>query len=107
MTERGKYVGFLDDQQWLNDLAFLVDITKHLADLNFKLQGKDQLVRKMYACVVAFVQKLKHFRKHLHQKKLLHFTTLATRSPATPLLLANLLMNSKRGFRIFNNMRIT
>jgi len=69
MTEKGKYVGFLDDQQWLNDLAFLVDVTKHLADLSFKLQGKDQLVHKMYECVVAFVQKLKLFWKHFRSEE--------------------------------------
>ncbi|XP_067873337.1 general transcription factor II-I repeat domain-containing protein 2A-like [Heterodontus francisci] len=41
MTSKGKDVSFMDDDEWLNDLVFLVDITKFLADLNVKRQGKD------------------------------------------------------------------
>ena len=40
MTLKGKNLSFLDDDQWLNILAFLVDVTKYLANLNLKLQGK-------------------------------------------------------------------
>ena len=55
MTNKGKYVSFMDDE-WLNDLAFLVDITKYLADLNVKLQGKDQFVNKLYEHVQMLIQ---------------------------------------------------
>ncbi|KAI6647016.1 General transcription factor II-I repeat domain-containing protein 2A-like [Oopsacas minuta] len=41
MTIKEKDVSFLDDDQWLNDLAFLVDITKYLADLNLKLHEEN------------------------------------------------------------------
>ena len=44
MTNKGKGVCFLDDDTWLNNLSFLVDMTKFLAELNVRLQGKDQLV---------------------------------------------------------------
>ena len=33
---------------WLSDLAFLVDISKHMNVLNIKLQGRDQLINKLF-----------------------------------------------------------
>ena len=33
----------LCDDNWVQDLAYMVDITWHLIDLNLKLQGKDSL----------------------------------------------------------------
>jgi hypothetical protein len=35
-------VSTLSDPIWLEDLSFMVDITKHLSNLNLKLQGKDK-----------------------------------------------------------------
>ena len=61
MINKGKDVYFLNDDTWLNDLAFLVDMTKFLAELNVRLQGKDQLVHKLYEHVVTFIQKLISF----------------------------------------------
>ncbi|XP_067908723.1 general transcription factor II-I repeat domain-containing protein 2A-like [Heterodontus francisci] len=74
---------FRDDNEWLNDLAFLVDITKFLADMNVKLQGKDQFVHKLYEHVQAFIQKLELIQKQLILKKAIHFTTLCTRHAET------------------------
>ena len=34
---------YLTNNEWLNDLAFLVDITSHLNNLNLKLQGSNKL----------------------------------------------------------------
>ena len=36
-------VDFLENEEWLNDLSFFVDVTEVLAELNLHLQGKDQL----------------------------------------------------------------
>ena len=69
----------MEDDQWLNDLAFLVDITKYLAELNVKLQGKEQYVNKLYEHVQAFIQKLELIQKQSINKKVVHFTTLSTR----------------------------
>ena len=41
MKEKGQDVTFFDDNRFLTDLAFLVDITQHLSDLNLKLQSKN------------------------------------------------------------------
>ena len=83
MNRKGKDVAFMDNDAWLNDLAFLVDITRHLSDLNLKLQGKDQLVHKLFGHVQAFTQKLTLFKGHISQKKFVHFPTLGTRPDAS------------------------
>ena len=38
----------LHDNQWLQDLCFLADITRHLNVLNLKLQGRDALLTDHY-----------------------------------------------------------
>nr|XP_047129377.1 general transcription factor II-I repeat domain-containing protein 2A-like [Hydra vulgaris] len=43
---KDKDTSFLENNDWLNDLAFLVDITQMLMELNIKLQGKDQLIKR-------------------------------------------------------------
>ena len=43
---------------WLSDLAFLVDISKHMNVLNIKLQGRDKLITKLFEHVCAFMMKL-------------------------------------------------
>ncbi|KAI6657860.1 General transcription factor II-I repeat domain-containing protein 2A-like [Oopsacas minuta] len=75
MTIKGKDVSFLENDQWLNDLAFLVDITKYLADLNLKLQGRKQFVNNLYEHVKAFINKLQLFHQQFIMKKVLHFST--------------------------------
>ena len=42
MESKGPDISFFKDDAWLNDFAFLTDITHHLSELNVKLQGKDQ-----------------------------------------------------------------
>ena len=48
MESKLQNVTFLSDENWLNYLAFLTDITEHLSELNMKLQGKSQLVNKLF-----------------------------------------------------------
>ena len=38
MESKHHNVAFLGHESWLNDLAFLTDITRHLSELNVKLQ---------------------------------------------------------------------
>ena len=54
MKSKGQDISFLKDDAWLNDFAFLTDITHHLSELNVKLQGKDQLVHKMIEHISSF-----------------------------------------------------
>ncbi|KAI6648549.1 General transcription factor II-I repeat domain-containing protein 2A-like [Oopsacas minuta] len=72
-------VSFLDDDQWLNDLAFLVDITKYLTDLNLTLQGRKQFVYNLHEHVKTFINKLQLFHQQFILKKVIHFSTLSSR----------------------------
>ena len=45
-------VAFICDGNWLNDLAFLTDVSQYLSDRNLKLQGKCQLVNKLFALLI-------------------------------------------------------
>ena len=83
MTIKGKDASFLDDDQWLNDLAFLVDITKYLMELNLKLQGKKQFINNLYEHVKAFINKLQLFHQQFNLKNIVHFSTLSTRQSET------------------------
>ncbi|KAM4640675.1 G patch domain and ankyrin repeat-containing protein 1 isoform 1-T1 [Discoglossus pictus] len=81
LINKGTDVSFMDDDEWLNDLAFLADMTVYLSDLNEKIQAKDQLVNKLYEHVQTFIQKLELIQKQLSAKKVVHCPTLSTRFP--------------------------
>ena len=65
MKEKGQDVTFFDDMRFLTDLASLVDITQHLSDLSFKLQGKNQLNNTMFKHIQSFNGKLELFLSQL------------------------------------------
>ena len=60
MENKHQNVDFLSDENWLNDLAFLIDITQHLSDpnLGLLLRTKNQLVNKLFENIYAFEKKL-------------------------------------------------
>ncbi|XP_065645391.1 general transcription factor II-I repeat domain-containing protein 2-like [Hydra vulgaris] len=60
--------------KFLQDLAFLVDITKPL-NLNIILQGKNKLVTTMFNNVGAFQTKLLLWECQIEQENLVHFET--------------------------------
>ena len=84
MTSKQQNVAYLSDDEWLNDIAFLTDITQHLSDLNVKLQGKSQLVNKMFEHICSFEKKLKLFQSQLSRAALTHFPCLAVRKEDVP-----------------------
>jgi hypothetical protein len=63
----------LKDEKWIADLAFSVDITSHLSQLNLKLQGKNHIVTMLFDNINIFKQKLLLWRKQLEKENLAHF----------------------------------
>jgi hypothetical protein len=66
------------EQEMLNptflcELAFLTDITKHMSDLNMKLQGEQQNVSNLFGYVNGFGNKLKLFKTTIERNDLTHF----------------------------------
>ena len=41
-------------ENWLTDLAFLVDLTTHLNELNMCLQGENQFINTIFQTMTAF-----------------------------------------------------
>ncbi|XP_019502393.1 PREDICTED: general transcription factor II-I repeat domain-containing protein 2B isoform X1 [Hipposideros armiger] len=76
MSSRGKPLPQLSSQDWIKDLAFLVDMTMHLNTLNLSLQGHSQIVTQMYDLIRAFLVKLCLWETHLARNNLAHFPTL-------------------------------
>ena len=65
MNMQGNPVVELSNNQWLCDLAFMVDISKHFSELNIKLQGANQLLNSMLAKVKSFETKLQLWKVQL------------------------------------------
>lgn len=63
----------LESQDFLKELAFLTDMTKHLNDLNFKLQGKNKLISDLMSNVNGFRNKLKLFLSNIDNNDLTYF----------------------------------
>ena len=83
MEQKGKPMADLDDESFLNDLAFLADVTDHLDQLNTKLQGANQIVSHMYDHVRAFAGKLIMFCSQLEKLNFTHFPSMSILSPAS------------------------
>lgn len=83
METKGKPVTEFEDEEWVLDLAFLVDITEHLNDLNLRLQGKNQLINNMFQTITAFERKLKLWHCQIKLNDLTHFSTLAAHKPVS------------------------
>ena len=59
--------------EWVSNLAFLVDLTSHLNKLNLQLQGKNQLIDKMWRYILAFETKLRLKECQLDKKIMFTF----------------------------------
>ena len=77
-------VAFLSDENCLNNLAFLTDITQHLSEMYLKLQGKCQLVNKLLDHICAFEKKIELFQVQLGRATLTQFTCLVARKMEFP-----------------------
>ena len=76
MQMKSKDMPQLEDQDWLRDFAFLVDITGHLNILNTQLQGRGHLVNVMFGNIKAFQNKLMLWIQQLSNGNSSNFTKL-------------------------------
>ena len=66
----------MEDESWLYDLAFLVDITTRMKQLNTRLQRKAQYASKMDGHIKGFMNKLRLWHAQIQNANLCHFPTL-------------------------------
>ena len=98
MEMKGKSVSKLQNEDWVRDLAFLVDLTSYLNELNLKLQGRDQLVHDLYKHIKVFQTKLQLWERQLKNGNVFHFPTLAQHGQADFSSFANELQSLKMEF---------
>jgi len=73
LKEKGKDASMLENQTWISELAFCVDILKYINEINIKLQGKNQLIPDMWFHIKSFEMKLKLLQTHIEKNELTHF----------------------------------
>lgn len=76
MEGKGKPVKELQCPLWLQDLAFMVDITEHLNNLNKMLQGRKKIVTQYYDSIRAFKLKLTLWETQMASGDPAHFPCL-------------------------------
>jgi hypothetical protein len=76
MDIKGNTINQVKEDEWVCDLAFLVDVTGYLNELNLKLQKQEQLVHEL-RYDKAFCNKLRLLESQIRAKNY-HFPTLAT-----------------------------
>jgi hypothetical protein len=69
-------VALFASHEWMFDLAFLVDLTRHLNILNITLQRRNQLVTDMIDCICAFRQKISLFKRDFEKGIYRHFPAI-------------------------------
>jgi hypothetical protein len=82
--KKGRNIEELNDERWITDLAFLVDVTGHLNNLNKELQGKDKLITDVCNNIKAFRVKLRLWENQLNLHKLVHFPQLKSLDTVFP-----------------------
>ncbi|XP_070408444.1 general transcription factor II-I repeat domain-containing protein 2 [Nothobranchius furzeri] len=76
MEEKGKPVLEFRSAEWVQDLAFMVDVTEHLNNLNKQLQGRNKVVTQYYDSIRSFKLKLSLWETQLAVNDAAHFPCL-------------------------------
>ena len=76
LKSKGQPIAKLEEESWVCDLAFLVDIMIHLNDLNLRLQRKSQYANEMYGHIKGFMNRLRLWQVNIQNGNLFHFPTL-------------------------------
>lgn len=113
MKEKGKPVLELHSGEWVHDLAYVVDFTEHLNNLNKRLQGRNKVVTQYYNSIHAFKLKLSLWETQLSGGDASHFPSLkhvcATQRVADIKRfkdkITGLLQEFEQRFQIFNGLK--
>jgi hypothetical protein len=73
MEKKSRNIEELNDEGRITDLAFPMDVTGHLNNLNKELQSKDKLTTDMYVNIKAFKVMLQLGENQLKLYNLVHF----------------------------------
>lgn len=74
-SQKATQFSLLKDEKKMDNVAFLVDITSHLNELNLKLQGKNNSICELMTAVRSFQRKLEVFKDDL-QGECAHFSAV-------------------------------
>ena len=80
MESKGNSVDEFMNEEWIEDFAFLVDISTHLNELNSRLQRKGQLIHSVFDHVNAFAVKLTLWETQIYNKNFVNFPSLESSS---------------------------
>ena len=83
---KGRNTDEIKDESYLQDLAFAVDITAQLVDLNLKLQGKNKLIAWLYDKIKCFIPKLSKWKYQLSNENFVHFSACKELEKTLPIL---------------------
>ncbi|UYV82702.1 hypothetical protein LAZ67_22000618 [Cordylochernes scorpioides] len=75
LNEKHRPLTELQNNAWLWKLAFYVDLTKHVNELNLRLQGENQHLPDLDTNIKSFRMKLILFQSQLRSKCFSHFKT--------------------------------
>ncbi|UYV83924.1 EPM2AIP1 [Cordylochernes scorpioides] len=75
LNEKHRPLTELQNNAWLWKLAFYVDLTKHVNELNLRLQGENLNLPDLYTNIKSFRMKLILFQSQLRSERFSHFKT--------------------------------
>ncbi|XP_019748223.1 general transcription factor II-I repeat domain-containing protein 2-like [Hippocampus comes] len=112
MEKKGKPVKELQCHLWLQDLAFMVDITEHLNILNKMLQGRKKIITQYYDSIRAFKLKLGLWETQVASGDPAHFPCLKDMCAASvnsdvkryKEKISGLLMEFEKRFQVFSEL---
>ncbi|KAL7380233.1 hypothetical protein ABVT39_014193 [Epinephelus coioides] len=79
---KGKNIPELTCADWLVDLAFAVDITAFMNELDAKLQGKGLFAHEIHSLVKAFMKKMLLLSRQVESNLLTHLPTMKEKAPS-------------------------
>ena len=73
-----EFFAWLDDEEWIMCLAYLVDIFEQLNKLNLQMQGRNTNIIKFMDSLKAFMRKLENWKGKVKIKNVAMFEKLSS-----------------------------